>query len=53
MNRKGVTFILTTHDLGDVERLARRVININHGEIIFDNEIEALRNHFGAKRFSL
>jgi ABC-2 type transport system ATP-binding protein len=50
MNRAGVTFILTTHDLDDVERLARRVIMVNHGEIVFDDSIEALRRHFGAKK---
>jgi ABC-2 type transport system ATP-binding protein len=50
MNRSGVTFILTTHDLGDVERLARRVIMINHGEIVYDNETNALRRHFGDKK---
>ncbi len=50
MNRKGVTFVLTTHDLDDVEHLARRVIVINHGEIIFDNSLEALRNHLGTKK---
>ena len=50
MNREGVTFILTTHDLDDVERLARRVIVVNHGAIVFDDEITALRRHFGAKK---
>lgn len=50
MNKQGVTFILTTHDLGDVERLARRVIVINHGEMVFDNSIEALRSHLGTKK---
>jgi len=43
MNKQGVTFILTTHDLDDVERLAQRVIVINHGQIVFDNSIDALR----------
>lgn len=50
MNRAGVTFILTTHDLDDVERLARRVILINHGELIFDDAIAQLRNFFGVKK---
>lgn len=50
MNRNGVTFILTTHDLGDVEHLARRVIVVNHGEIVFDNSIDTLRNHLGLKK---
>ncbi|NLY88679.1 MAG: ABC transporter, partial [Firmicutes bacterium] len=51
MNEQGVTFILTTHDLGDVERLAKRVILINRGQIIFDDTIEALRGYLGKKKF--
>ena len=50
MNRKGVTFILTTHDLADVEFLARRVIVINHGAVIFDDGIEELRGSFGSRK---
>lgn len=50
MNAQGVTFILTTHDLEDVEKLAKRVIVINHGEIVFDDSIGALRNFLGAKK---
>jgi ABC-2 type transport system ATP-binding protein len=50
MNRKGVTFILTTHDLADIEFLARRVIVVNHGSIIFDDGIEGLRSHFGSRK---
>ncbi|MBN1647554.1 MAG: ATP-binding cassette domain-containing protein [Spirochaetales bacterium] len=50
MNKKGVTFILTTHDLADIEFLARRVIVINHGEQIFDDNIEKLQGLFGAKK---
>ena len=51
MNEQGVTFILTTHDLDDVERLARRVILINRGEIVFDDTLEALRGYLGKKIF--
>lgn len=50
MNRQGVTFILTTHDLEDVEQLARRVIVVNHGEIVFDDSISTLRGFLGAKK---
>lgn len=50
MNKKGTTFILTTHDLGDVEHLARRVIVINHGEIVFNNDLKGLRQHIGSKK---
>lgn len=50
MNEKGVTFILTTHDMDDVEHLAKRIIVINHGEIVFDGRMEALKNHLGTKK---
>jgi ABC-2 type transport system ATP-binding protein len=50
MNAAGVTFILTTHDLDDVEHLAKRVVVINHGEIVFDGAMEALKTHLGTKK---
>jgi ABC-2 type transport system ATP-binding protein len=50
MNARGVTFILTTHDMDDVEHLARRVIVINHGEIVFDGGMDELKNHLGTKK---
>ncbi len=49
-NKKGTTFILTTHDLKDVEYLANRVIVVNHGEIVFDNSMEKLRTNLGDKK---
>ena len=39
MNKKGTTFILTTHDLEDVEQLADNVIIINHGQKVFDGAL--------------
>lgn len=50
MNSQGTTFILTTHDLGDIEHLAKRVVVINHGSIVFDNSIEALKSYMGARK---
>jgi ABC-2 type transport system ATP-binding protein len=43
---RGTTILLTTHDLGDVERLCRRVIIIDHGRAIYDGSLEELvRRH--------
>ncbi len=39
---KGTTVILTTHDLGDVQELCKRLIIINHGMIIEDGPLEEL-----------
>ncbi|NLG88303.1 MAG: ATP-binding cassette domain-containing protein [Clostridiaceae bacterium] len=50
MNRQGVTFILTTHDLEDVEQLARKVIIINHGQKVFDGTLQNLKMNLGAKK---
>jgi ABC-2 type transport system ATP-binding protein len=40
---EGTTVFLTSHDAGDVEQLSRRVIMINHGTVVFDNSVAALR----------
>ncbi|MGN1089324.1 MAG: ATP-binding cassette domain-containing protein, partial [Huintestinicola sp.] len=50
MNRKGTTFILTTHDLEDVEQLANNVIIINHGKKVFDDTLIGLKNTLGSKK---
>lgn len=41
---RGTTILLTTHDLGDVERLCRRVMVIDHGRLAFDGDLAALRD---------
>ena len=51
MNReRGTTVILTTHDLGDVEKLCERIIMIDHGHVVFDGALAALRDRFGGGR---
>jgi ABC-2 type transport system ATP-binding protein len=47
---RGTTVILTTHDLADVERLARRVILIDKGAVIYDGPLERLRSEYGTHR---
>jgi ABC-2 type transport system ATP-binding protein len=47
---RGTTVILTTHDLSDVEKLCERVMIIDRGKLLFDGELEALRDRFGGKR---
>lgn len=44
--QEGTTVFLTSHDAGDVEQLCRRVIIINHGVVVFDDAVTALRQQF-------
>ncbi|HEY9219128.1 MAG TPA: ATP-binding cassette domain-containing protein, partial [Phenylobacterium sp.] len=39
----GVTVLLTTHDMHDIEALAERVIVIGHGRVLADSPFEQLR----------
>lgn len=43
---EGVTVFLTSHDSGDIERLCKRVIIINHGAVIFDDSTQKLRRDY-------
>ena len=47
---RGTTFILTTHDLADVERLCRRIVLIDTGRIIYDGTVEAIKDQYGTHR---
>ncbi len=47
---EGVTVFLTSHDAGDIEHLCKRVVIINHGQIILDDSVGALRRDFMKSR---
>jgi ABC-2 type transport system ATP-binding protein len=47
---EGVTVLLTTHDLGDIERLCNRLLVIDHGKLIWDGCIADLKERYGAER---
>jgi ABC-2 type transport system ATP-binding protein len=50
INREhGTTIILTTHDLSDIEKLCERVLIIDHGKLLYDGALSALRERFGGK----
>ncbi len=44
------TIILTTHDLGDVEALCKRIIIIDKGNILYDGGTDKVSQMFGAFR---
>jgi ABC-2 type transport system ATP-binding protein len=47
---KGVTVVLTTHDMNDIEALANRVILIGKGSLLYDGKLEELRRRFGTNK---
>jgi ABC-2 type transport system ATP-binding protein len=40
--RTGITVILTSHYMADIEALCRRVLVIDHGQLMFDGELREL-----------
>jgi len=46
-DRLGTTVILTTHDLGDIQELCRRIMIIDHGRLLYDGGLEELRARVG------
>lgn len=46
----GTTILLTTHDLSDVEKLCRRVMIIDQGQLLFDGQPDTLKSRFGGQR---
>jgi ABC-2 type transport system ATP-binding protein len=47
---RGTTVILTTHDLGDIEELCRRVLIIDTGKLIYDGPLSLIKDRFGKYR---
>ncbi|ACO45668.1 ATP-binding cassette domain-containing protein [Deinococcus deserti] len=48
--KRGVTVLLTTHDLGDVQRLAQRVMIIDQGSLLYDGDLARLQARYGSAR---
>ena len=47
MNKElGTTIFLTSHDVGDIEKLCKRVIIVNKGKIIMDDTMSNLKYHY-------
>ncbi len=49
-SEKGVTVMITSHDMDELEQLAGRIVMIDRGRIAFDGPFDELRNHFGDRR---
>jgi ABC-2 type transport system ATP-binding protein len=50
INKKGVTIILTTHDMGDIEELCPRIAIIDKGKKIYDGSVKEIKKRFGRER---
>lgn len=46
----GITLMLTSHDMDDIENVSDRVVIINKGQVVYDDSIEELFNKFGSKK---
>ena len=44
---ENTTVILTTHDMSDIEALAKRIILIGKGKILYDGTLQKLKNKYG------
>jgi len=40
------TIFLTSHDAGDIEQVCKRVIIINHGEVVLDEPVKSLKYNY-------
>lgn len=47
----GITLILTSHDMDDVEQVCDRVLVINHGQKVYDDSLETLAGHYKSIRY--
>ena len=48
LNKKyGITVILTTHDMKDIEELCSRIIIIDKGKILYDGSLSNIKYRFG------
>jgi ABC-2 type transport system ATP-binding protein len=46
----GTTIVVTSHDMDDLEEMARRILLISNGQIAFDGDFAALRSELGCTR---
>ena len=48
--QQGTTIFLTSHDVADIEHVAERAVVINHGEVIYDDQVAAMRRRLLATK---
>jgi len=48
---ENVGVLLTSHDAGDLEALCKRVIIVNHGQIVYEDRVSSLKRRFLTSKF--
>lgn len=48
--KEGLTVFLTSHDVGDIEKLCKRVLVIDHGKLIMENDVPGLKYKYLSKK---
>lgn len=49
-SQRGVTMLLTSHYMRDIEALCDRVLVITHGKLVYDGPLVGLTDRFGAEK---
>lgn len=47
---ENITVMLTTHDIGDIEDLCKRIVVLDEGKKIYDGSLDKLVNRFSSRR---
>jgi ABC-2 type transport system ATP-binding protein len=47
---RGLTVLLTTHDMADIAHLCQRMMLIDHGQLLYDGAVATIRERFGIER---
>ena len=47
---RGVTVILTAHDMSDIEALTERIMLVGHGKVLLDGSLSELKSHYSSVR---
>lgn len=46
-----ITVILTTHDMADIEYLAKRIIMIGKGKVLYDGSLNSLKRKYDTRKY--
>jgi ABC-2 type transport system ATP-binding protein len=47
---RGMTVLLTTHDMADIAYLCHRMLIIDRGHLLYDGSVAAIRDQYGSER---